>query len=63
VIEQANENFRITQERFKERVATSTDVLDAQTLLTRAKAQYANSLGDFNISYANLDRAMGISRR
>ncbi len=62
VIEQADENFRITQERFKERVATSTEVLDAQTLLTKAKAQYANALGDFNISYAKLDRAMGIRR-
>jgi outer membrane protein TolC len=60
VIEQADENFRITQERFKERVATSTEVLDAQTLLTKAKAEYANALGDFNISYAKLDRAMGI---
>jgi outer membrane protein len=63
VIEQAQENFRITQERFKETVATSTEVLDAQTLLTKAKAQYANALGDFNISYAKLDRAMGIIRR
>ncbi len=62
VIEQADENFRITQERFKERVATSTEVLDAQTLLTKAKAQYANALGDFNISQAKLDRAMGIRR-
>jgi outer membrane protein TolC len=60
VIEQADENFRITQERFKERVATSTEVLDAQTLLTKAKAQYANALGDFSISQAKLDRAMGI---
>lgn len=62
VIEQANENFRITQERFKENVATSTDVLDAETLLTKARADYANALGDFNISRAILDRAMGIIR-
>jgi outer membrane protein TolC len=52
VIEQA-------EERFKERVATSTEVLDAQTLLTRAKSEYATSLGDFNINYAKLQRAMG----
>jgi outer membrane protein len=32
-IEQAQENFRINQERYREKVATSTDVLDAQTLL------------------------------
>ncbi len=62
VIEQADENFRITKERFQERVATSTEVLDAQTLLTKAKAQYANALGDFNISRAKLERAMGVKR-
>ena len=60
VIEQAQENFRISEERYKERVATSTEVLDAQTLLTKAKAEYTNALGDFNISYAKLQRAMGI---
>jgi outer membrane protein len=60
VIEQAEENFRISEERYKERVATSTEVLDAQTLLTRAKSEYANALGDFNVSYARLQRAMGI---
>jgi outer membrane protein TolC len=59
VIEQAEENFRISEERYKERVATSTEVLDAQTLLTRAKADYANALGDYNINYARLQRAMG----
>ena len=60
VIEQAEENFRISEERYKERVATSTEVLDAQTLLTKAKSEYANALGDYNISYAKLQRAMGI---
>ena len=60
VIEQAEENFRIAEERYKERIATSTEVLDAQTLLTKAKSEYANALGDYNINYARLQRAMGI---
>ena len=59
-IEQAEENFRINQERFKEQVATATDVLDAQTLLTRAKSNYFNALSDYNIAWARLDRAMGL---
>jgi len=59
VIEQAEENFRISEERYKESVATSTEVLDAQTLLTKAKSEYANALGDYNINYAKLQRAMG----
>jgi outer membrane protein len=58
-IEQAEENFRITQERYKEQVTTSTDVLDAQTLLTRAKSDHTNALGDYHISHARLERAMG----
>jgi outer membrane protein len=59
VIEQAQENFRISEERYKERIATSTEVLDAQTLLTKAKSEYANALGDYNINYAKLQRAIG----
>jgi len=59
-IEQAEENFRMNQERFKEQVATSTDVLDAQTLLTQARSNYFNALSDYNITWARLDRAMGI---
>lgn len=59
LIEQAEENFRISEERYKERVATSTEVLEAQTLLTKAKSEYANALGDYNINHARLQRAMG----
>jgi outer membrane protein len=59
LIEQAEENFRISEERYKERVATSTEVLDAQTLLTKAKSEYANALADYNVNYARLQRAMG----
>jgi outer membrane protein TolC len=58
-IEQAKENFRINQERFKEQVATTTDVLDAQTLLSDTMTNYFNALYDFKISKATLFRAMG----
>jgi outer membrane protein TolC len=61
VIDQAEENFRISEARYKERVARSTEVLDAQTLLTKAKSEYANALADYNISYARLLRAMGVT--
>jgi len=59
-IEQAQENFRIVQERYREKVSTSTDVLDAQTLLTRAKSDHANALSEYHISHARLERAMGV---
>ena len=58
-IQQAKENFRISNERYKEQVNTSTDVLDAQTLLSRTMANYYNALYTFKISKASLYRAIG----
>ena len=46
-IEQARENYRINEERYKEQVATSTDVLNAQTLLSKTMTNYYNALYDF----------------
>lgn len=59
-ITQAEENFRINQERYKEQVATTTDVIDAQTLLTRAKSDYYTALSDYNIARSRLERSMGV---
>jgi len=59
-VEQARENFRITEQRFAEQMATTTDVLDAQTLLSRTLTNYYNALYDFKISKAALYRAMGM---
>ena len=58
-IEQARENVRINEERFKEQVATSTDVLTAQTLMARTMNSYYSALYDFNIAKAALFREMG----
>ncbi|MGD2150076.1 MAG: TolC family protein [Desulfobacterales bacterium] len=58
-IEQAKENFRINQERYKEQMATSTDVLDAQTLLSKTMTNYYNALYAYKISKASLYRAIG----
>ncbi|NVM20645.1 MAG: TolC family protein [Desulfobacterales bacterium] len=59
-VEQAKENFRMSEERYKEQVATSTEVLDAQTLLTKTQTNHFNALSAFNISKAELDWAMGV---
>jgi len=56
----AEENFRMNEERYKQQVATSTDVLDAQTLLTQARTNYFNALSEHNIAWARLERAMGM---
>jgi outer membrane protein TolC len=58
-IEQAEENLRMNEERYKYQVATATDVLDAVVLLAQARVNYVSALTDFNIAKAALDRAMG----
>lgn len=58
-VEQAKENLRINQERYKEQVSTQNDVLIAQTLLTRTMTNYYNALYAFKISKATLYRAIG----
>jgi len=58
-IEQAEENLRMNEERYKYQVATATDVLDAVTLLAQIRVNYYSSLSDFNIAKARLERAMG----
>ena len=60
-IEQAKENFRISEERYAEQMATSTDVLDARTLLSTTMTNYYTALYDFNISKASLHRAMDMT--
>ena len=59
-VEQAKENYRISDERYKEQVATATEILDAQTRLTQARTNYTNALVVFNLARAALVRAMGL---
>jgi len=41
-------------------VATSTEVLDAQTLLSETMTNYYNALYDFKISRASLEKAISL---
>ncbi len=58
-IEQAEENLRMNEERYKYQVATQTEVLDAVTLLAQARVNYYGALSDFNVAKAQLERSMG----
>ena len=58
-VEQGEENLRVTQERYKAQVSTSTEVLDAQRYLTDARVFYFNALFQYHLARARLDRAMG----
>lgn len=59
-VEQAKENFRMSEERYREQVATSTEVTDAETLLTSSRVDYYGALYQFNLAWATLERAMGV---
>jgi outer membrane protein TolC len=58
-IEQAEEDFRINQSRYKAQLSTTTNVLDAQTRLTRAKINYYNALYSYRISLMRLAWSTG----
>jgi outer membrane protein len=58
-VEQSKENLRITEEQYKEQVATQTDVLVAQTLVTQTMTNYYNALYDYKIAKSVLMRAIG----
>jgi outer membrane protein len=58
-IEQAEENLRMNEERYKYQVATQTDVLDAVVLLAQTRVNYYGALSDFNVAKAQLERSMG----
>jgi len=58
-VEQAEENLRVSEERYKVQATTSTEVLDAQTLLTQARSNYYDALYDHNLAKVRLKRAIG----
>jgi len=58
-VEFRRESFRINMERYKEQVATYTEVLDAQRQLSLAEGDYYISLIGYRINQAILERRMG----
>ncbi|NOY53094.1 MAG: TolC family protein [Deltaproteobacteria bacterium] len=61
-LEQAKENYRITDLQYKEQMTTSTEVLDAESLLTQAETHNYGALYGYNLARASLERAMGTGR-
>ncbi|NOY65436.1 MAG: TolC family protein, partial [Nitrospirae bacterium] len=57
-VEQARENYRITENRFRQRMATTTDLLDARFFLTRAENDLKNAEYDYYLSMAEIERVI-----
>ena len=58
-LEQARENWRITDLQYRNQVATSTEVLDSRSLLSQAESNYYRALYGYRIAQAQLERAVG----
>jgi len=58
-VESAEENYRITEDNYNNQLATSTDLIIAQTELLDAKTQLAISIADYELATTRLDMAVG----
>ena len=59
-VKQAEENYRITDEKFKQGLTLNSELLDAEVALTQARTDYVQALADYELSIAKMDRAIGI---
>jgi outer membrane protein TolC len=60
-VEQSLETYRLVVARAQRGDATPSDVIDAETALTRAQQDYNNSVHDYLIALARLEYAMGVA--
>ncbi len=58
-LEQATENYRITSEKYKEQLATSTDLIDAEVSQLQAETNLLSSQIEFNLAKVRLEKSVG----
>jgi len=58
-VTQGEENLRLNEERYKESVGTATDVIDAETLLTKTRVNYWTAVYDHQMAKAQMLWAIG----
>lgn len=58
-VAQANENYRVTGEKYKKGLALTSELTEAQTLQLQAKTQYASAVVDYEIAQARLAKSIG----
>ncbi len=58
-VDQAEENYRTIKEKYNTQVASSTDLIDAETALVQAKTNYSNSLVDYELAKIKLLKSVG----
>ena len=58
-VEQAEENYRVTNERYKKGLNVNSDLLDSEVALLTAKLNYTQSLVDYELAAARLSKSVG----
>ena len=58
-MEQAQESNRMTSEKFKNGIASNTDMLDAEMALLQAKLTHTQAVVEFTLAIARLKKAVG----
>lgn len=58
-LEQSSENYRITSEKYKEQLATSTDLIDAEISELQAATNLTSSLIEYNLAKVRLEKSIG----
>jgi len=60
-VDKSKEDFSLAQARYGVNLGTNLDVMDAQVAFAQARSNYIQSLYDYNVSRAALERAIGKS--
>lgn len=58
-VKQAQENLRVTNDKFKNGLATTSELVDAETALFGAKTNFTTSVVDYELSKAKLEKSIG----
>jgi len=58
-VKQAEENYRVTKDKYKNGMTPNSELLDAEVALLQAKLNLTQSLVDYELSMARLSKAIG----
>lgn len=58
-VEQAEENYRITKNKYNQQLATSTDLIDAEVALLNTQTNLTNALVDLKLAKTKLEKSIG----
>jgi len=58
-VEQAEENYKVTNDLFKQGLTLNSELIDAEVALLTAKTNHVQSLVDYELAKASLERSIG----